>query len=247
MTLKDIIAQNPGISVTEALQRLHAINAANSMGLMNAPGGVGMGGLTVPMANPMVLSQATKALREVYVGGIPPGITNAQLTDFVNNWMRQRNLTVASPFGPPVVACWISTDGHYAFVEFRTVEEATTALNNLGGVMIGAHQLKVGRPKSHGATAGVGGIAGLPLGLGTLTAPSIYGIPPMVGGLGLTGLVATPTGTALPTAPPATTDCIMVSNLPLAIGEAEIRELLEPFGEVSVCVWAGRIVRAVGS
>ena len=110
------------------------------------------------------------------------------------------------------------------------MEEATAALNNLGGVMLGVHQLKVGRPKSNGAS--VGAIAGLPLGLGTVVAPTAFA--PSVIGLGSGGIGAvasTPTiNTAEPVAP--SSDCIMVSNLPESIGEAEVRELLDPFGEV---------------
>jgi len=26
--------------------------------------------------------------------------------------------------GPPILAAWISQDGHYAFIEFRSIEEA---------------------------------------------------------------------------------------------------------------------------
>ena len=35
--------------------------------------------------------------------------------------------------GDPVLSAWISTDGHYAFVEFRTAEEANNGfmLNNI--------------------------------------------------------------------------------------------------------------------
>lgn len=53
------------------------------------------------------------------------------------------------PPGDTVVGAWISPDGHYAFVEFRTPEEATTGLNALsgGGVKIMGYTLKTGRPK----------------------------------------------------------------------------------------------------
>lgn len=50
--------------------------------------------------------------------------------------------------GDPVLSAWISTDGHYAFVEFRSAEEANNGflLNN---VMILDQPLKVGRPKTY--------------------------------------------------------------------------------------------------
>ena len=50
--------------------------------------------------------------------------------------------------GDPVLSAWISTDGHYAFVEFRTAEEANCGflLNNIS---ILGQPLKVGRPKTY--------------------------------------------------------------------------------------------------
>lgn len=52
------------------------------------------------------------------------------------------------PPGEPIVSAWISSDGHYAFVEFRTPEEANQgfALNNIA---IMGQPLKVGRPKTY--------------------------------------------------------------------------------------------------
>jgi splicing factor U2AF subunit len=50
--------------------------------------------------------------------------------------------------GEPVLSAWISSDGHYAFVEFRTSEEANNGflLNNIS---IMGQPLKVGRPKTY--------------------------------------------------------------------------------------------------
>jgi hypothetical protein len=59
--------------------------------------------------------------------------------------------------GEPVLSAWISSDGHYAFVEFRTSEEANNGfqLNNLN---ILGQPLKVGRPKTYqGNTLGMQG------------------------------------------------------------------------------------------
>ena len=44
------------------------------------------------------------------------------LIDVVNEAML--SLDVIKEPGNPVVSAWISSDGHYAFVEFRTAEEA---------------------------------------------------------------------------------------------------------------------------
>lgn len=52
------------------------------------------------------------------------------------------------PPGDPIVSAWISSDGHYSFIEFRTPEEANQgfALNN---ITIMGMPLKVGRPKTY--------------------------------------------------------------------------------------------------
>jgi hypothetical protein len=50
--------------------------------------------------------------------------------------------------GDPVLSAWISTDGHYAFVEFRSAEEANNGFL-LNTISILGQPLKVGRPKTY--------------------------------------------------------------------------------------------------
>jgi len=49
--------------------------------------------------------------------------------------------------GNPIVGSWISGDGHYAFVDFGTPDEATQGFV-LQQVQIKGQYLKVGRPKN---------------------------------------------------------------------------------------------------
>jgi hypothetical protein len=232
VTLKEILATNPGISVTEALQRLHQINAANALGLGT--------GVLPKMANPQALNQATKLMREIYIGNMPPGTTVAQLTDFINSNMTRMNLAIPSPFGGPVVSVWISTDSHYAFVELRTVEEASAALNHLGSVPLAGYHLRVGRPKTNSTTQAMNMIGSLPLGVGSLlsvnsnssmsSSVGTIGGMPGAAGIGMTAGVGGALGAGV--AGSESKDVIMVSNLPDSILESQVRELLEPFGEV---------------
>ena len=98
----------------------------------------------------------TKQQREIYVGNLPPGVSIPQITDFVNYALRKLGVNTSSPVGA-VVNAWVSGDGHYAFVEMRTIEEASTAMAYLSGLQIGLYTLKVGRPKASGpsGTAGI--------------------------------------------------------------------------------------------
>jgi len=54
------------------------------------------------------------------------------------------------PEGTSISSAWIAADGNYAFIEFRTPDEANNgfALNN---VAIHGQPLKIGRPKTYAA------------------------------------------------------------------------------------------------
>jgi RNA recognition motif-containing protein len=91
-------------------------------------------------------AQTTKVDRKLYVGNLPAGITQSQLVDLLNTALINKKLN-AYP-GHPVLSSWISQDGHYAFVEFRSIEEANLAFS-LNNYPILGQNLKVGRPKTY--------------------------------------------------------------------------------------------------
>ena len=91
-------------------------------------------------------AQTTKVDRKLYVGNLPAGITQSQLVDLLNTALINKKLN-AYP-GNPVLSSWISQDGHYAFVEFRSIEEANLAFS-LNNYPILGQNLKVGRPKTY--------------------------------------------------------------------------------------------------
>ena len=59
----------------------------------------------------------------MYIGNLPPGLTSAKLVEILNYAIIVLGTYDSSLYGNPVVSCWISQDGHFAFVEFRTIEE----------------------------------------------------------------------------------------------------------------------------
>lgn len=79
------------------------------------------------------------------------------LIDTVNEAMM--SLGVIEEPGNPVVSAWISSDGHYAFVEFRTAEEANHGFK-LQGMQISDTEIKIGRPKAYNGAIN-------PMGLGS--------------------------------------------------------------------------------
>jgi splicing factor U2AF subunit len=259
VTLRDIIAANPGISVAEAAIRLNAYNTAVARGLtpdpidapiQGAAAATGGAVAALAMSNPLLGGlpglpgapmgfageggAATKAQRELYVGNLPPGITVPQLAEFLNTAFKQLGIS-KDPTQNTVITAWVSPESHYAFVELRTVEEATAALTYLNGIQVGMCSLKFGRPKGYtGATSSVavpmmGMNAPSAMGFNNpLLTPSLLGTATGLGAAnpllaGLNGTIGVGEGMS---------NVIMVTNLPALITEQQVRELFTPFGEL---------------
>ena len=117
-----------------------------------APGmGVGMGmgmGMGAPAGVPgmPVPTPDTKPARELYIGGIPSGMTGTQLQLALGQMVLAGGAARAP--GNPIIRVWMSPDSSYAFVEFRSVDETNAALVLLDGQALGGTILKIGRPKS---------------------------------------------------------------------------------------------------
>lgn len=176
-----------------------------------------------------------------YVGNLPPGIAVPQLSEFFNAAMKQYGLSKDN--SNSVVTSWISPDGHYAFVEMRSIDEATAALANLNGIQIGAYSLKIGRPKGYTANPPPAGLSSAnPV---TAVGQQIFPGNSIMPTIGVPGTISSSSSSmALPVisltspAPPTLSEplsnVIMVSNLPSLIGEQQIKELFTPFGEVRI-------------
>eukprot|EP00516_Mucochytrium_quahogii_P012040 CAMPEP_0203805826 /NCGR_PEP_ID=MMETSP0100_2-20121128/14471_1 /ASSEMBLY_ACC=CAM_ASM_000210 /TAXON_ID=96639 /ORGANISM=" , Strain NY0313808BC1" /LENGTH=282 /DNA_ID=CAMNT_0050714429 /DNA_START=400 /DNA_END=1248 /DNA_ORIENTATION=- len=103
--------------------------------------------------------------RQLYCGGIPNGIQANALKDFLNLVLEKYNLnevlngsTEAKATGgkgaAPVVGCKLSPDGSYAFVDFRTADQATAVMGLSHMIPCAGHVLKFGRPKSYNLAVG---------------------------------------------------------------------------------------------
>lgn len=263
--MRDIIAANPGMSVQEALIKLHTINMQTQQALLAglAPPVAVAGPIATvapaaiaALAPPPMMMMAgaqpiggalTKAQREIYVGNLPPGVTVPHLFDFVNVAMRQLGINSKAPAGS-VVSAWVSTDGHYAFVELRAPEEANAVMAYLSGLQLGLHSLKVGRPKGVGPNGMVAPLTQTPftaamLGLGPHPGgvPTLGGIPmpPMPASMAhLQGLAGSLSGAVASVVNSTDTDrlsnVVMATNLPLSLSEHQIEELFSPFGKIKV-------------
>merc|ERR1712137_1393388 len=152
-----------------------AMLTGNPMGLGGVAaalqGGLALAGVSSAL-NPLSLAADTKAMRELYVGNLPAGITAPQLVQFLNQVAQA--VKVNSLPGEPVLGATMGGGGLFAFVEFRTAEEAANGLR-LNGVELLGCQLKVGRPKGYTGPESAGAGGGFPGLSGALALPGIGG------------------------------------------------------------------------
>lgn len=225
-TITQLMQQHPTLSLQEIIAKMQAS--------------------TVSLA----AAAAQKPARELYVGNLPPNVTGPQLQEFLSTIVLQVGLTTQP--GTPIVHTWLSTDGHFAFCEMRTVEECTLALL-LNQLPLLNQPLKFGRPRSY-----MGPPLPFPLiseraqaallNLGCVPNPAYFSTT----GLGLSSalaapLAAPPVAAMAPTLPPPiqlssalaapatapadpTSNRLLMSNIPVVLIEAQVRELVEPFG-----------------
>lgn len=85
-----------------------------------------------------------KVNRELFVGNTTPEMTEQALIEFLGGAMQQVALNVRA--GNPIIACRLC--GKFAFVEFRSIEEAANALN-LNNIPFMGIQLKVRRASKY--------------------------------------------------------------------------------------------------
>lgn len=94
-----------------------------------------------------LLPTAQNTDKKLYIGNLPTTMTPPSLVKMLNIALLTLKPEDFAP-GEPVIGSWVSPDGHYAFVEFRTAEEATKGFI-LNGFKIMGIPLKVGRPKTY--------------------------------------------------------------------------------------------------
>ncbi|KAI8971993.1 hypothetical protein BDF20DRAFT_979359 [Mycotypha africana] len=112
----------------------------------NSHGGTTAGGLGgVAAINNTIARQA----KRLYVGQIPFGIDEKSMADFFNTTMQQVGLADTTP----IQSVQINHDKNYAFVEFHSPEQATSAMA-FDGIMFQGQQLKIRRPKDYQPPAG---------------------------------------------------------------------------------------------
>mmetsp|Transcript_37660 Transcript_37660/g.33675 ORF Transcript_37660/g.33675 Transcript_37660/m.33675 type:complete len:101 (-) Transcript_37660:282-584(-) len=92
-------------------------------------------------------ANTNKVDRKLYLGNLAPGMSAPVLQELLNNALQRMGVNTDKP-GNSIINTWVSPDGHYAFIDFRTPEECTNGFA-LSNVAIHGQTLKVGRPKAY--------------------------------------------------------------------------------------------------
>lgn len=239
-TITQLMQQYPTMSLQEIIAKMQASNVT------------------------MAAAVSMKPARELYVGNLPPNVTGPQLQEFLGTIIQQVGLC-AQP-GNPILNTWISTDGHFAFCEMRSVEECNLALL-LNQLSLLGQPLKFGRPRSFmgppqpipvvssrtqtalvnlgctpnpvwfaspgfGATTSLGAVPAAALPIPTMPTVSVpapyvassYVAPPAPAGNPAAFLSSLPAD--------ANSKKLLMSNIPIVLVEDQVKELVEPFGEL---------------
>uniref|UniRef100_A0A0C9RMP9 Splicing factor U2af large subunit n=1 Tax=Wollemia nobilis TaxID=56998 RepID=A0A0C9RMP9_9CONI len=169
-------------------------------------GSTQFGTLSVMPAQAMT-QQATRHARRVYVGSLPPMANEQSIATYFSRVMAAIGGNTAGP-GDAVVNVYINHEKKFAFVEMRTVEEASNAMA-LDGIMFEGVPVRVRRPSDYNPS--------LAAALGP-SQPSPH--------LNLAAVGLTPGAAGVADGP----DRVFVGGLPYYLTETQIRELLESFG-----------------
>jgi len=104
---------------------------------------------TVVPPPPVVASmnpQQQRQQKRLYVGNLPATVSEIELMEFFNTAMANANVVTAP--GSPVLSATINREKAYAFIEFRSAEEASAGMS-LDGITLQGHALRVRRPKDY--------------------------------------------------------------------------------------------------
>ncbi|XP_042508946.1 splicing factor U2af large subunit B-like [Macadamia integrifolia] len=160
------------------------------------------------LMHPLAMTpQATRHAQRVYVGGLPSTVNEQSVATFFSLAMASIGGNSAAP-GDSVVNVYINHEKMFAFVEMRSVEEASNAMA-LNGILFEGKRVKVSRPSDYNPN------------IAAALGPSQPNPNLNLAAVGLASRSSE--GLEGP-------DCIFVGGIPHHITEAQMRELLESYG-----------------
>ncbi|XP_016996522.2 splicing factor U2AF 50 kDa subunit [Drosophila takahashii] len=176
----------------------------------------------MPTGESAAIAMVTRQARRLYVGNIPFGVTEEDMIEFFNQQIVAIGVETAQHSdGRAVLTCQTNLEKNFAFLEFRSMDEATQALN-FDGINFRGQTLKIRRPHDYQPVASFGPpepevSSSFKIPTITVNTPSIYAVT---------------TGQVISAQVPDSPNKIYVGGLPTCLNEMQIKELLLSFGEL---------------
>ncbi|XP_043644237.1 splicing factor U2AF 50 kDa subunit [Drosophila teissieri] len=172
----------------------------------------------MPTGESAAIAMITRQARRLYVGNIPFGVTEEEMMEFFNQQLMALGLEGAQYLdGKAVLTCQTNLEKNFAFLEFRSMDEATQALN-FDGIIFRGQILKIRRPHDYQPVPSIRvsnmeSYRSFRLPATTVTNPPIATIP-------MSSIV------------PDSPNKIYVGGLPTCLDQEQIKDLLQSFGEL---------------
>lgn len=124
-----------------------------AMGALVNPAATDFSGIQAGSRDFAAVPQQTRHARRLYVGQLPPGVTEQELHDFFRQCIATalvdsegKKLELRED---PILSVYINHERRFCFLEFRTVEMATSCLELDGVDIHGRGKVKVKRPNDY--------------------------------------------------------------------------------------------------
>nr|XP_016928149.1 splicing factor U2AF 50 kDa subunit [Drosophila suzukii] len=175
----------------------------------------------VPTGESAAIAMVTRQARRLYVGNIPFGVTEEDMMNFFNNQIMSLGLNVSQGLDArAVLTCQTNLEKNFAFLEFRSMDEATQAIA-FDGISFRGQTLKIRRPHDYQPVA-------------SFCPPEVETSLDlkMLTNLNIPSTSGASAGHAISTLVPDSPNKIYVGGLPTCLEEAQIKELLLSFGRL---------------
>ncbi|KAH8298520.1 hypothetical protein KR044_009481 [Drosophila immigrans] len=164
----------------------------------------------LPTGESAAIATVTRQARRIYVGNIPFSTTDDDMMAFFNEKIQLMSAGTQLD-GIAVLTCQINMDKNFAFLEFRSMDEATLAIS-FDGINYRGQTLKIRRPHDYHPVASVsaGSCEWSVRGSGQILA----------------------TGTSISVVVPDSPFKVYVGGLPTCLSDEQVKELLVTFGQL---------------
>ncbi|XP_030566464.1 splicing factor U2AF 50 kDa subunit [Drosophila novamexicana] len=163
-----------------------------------------------PTGESAAIATVTRQARRLYVGNIPFSTTDEDMMAFFNEQIHRLNGTQGHD-GNAVLTCQTNLDKNFAFLEFRSMDEATQAIT-FDGISYRGQTLKIRRPHDYHPVA-------------SITTAEIVEIAKGAAQIHASNLPISP---VVPDSPHK----IYIGGLPTCLNEEQVKELLVTFGQL---------------